>query len=165
MRTIKLCITLGLLSNMSAFASGSHPMIFQNNTNDTQLSVNYITGHKYSKCVSYVRPQTLNINPQDTEISKFMDKDARTCKEANKRASWVLKTADGSSAILTFKHERVRRSIIHTPYNDIIVVDGNKIAETDRANNFSTDFPVSYSFGSHYRLVFYSFSEVTLVSR
>ncbi|WHN66298.1 hypothetical protein [Cysteiniphilum sp. QT6929] len=165
MRTIKLCITLGLLSSMSAFASGSHPMTFQNNANDTQLSVNYITGHKYSKCVSYVRPHTLNINPQDAELSIFMDKDSRTCNSANKRASWVLKTADGSSTILTFKHEPVQDGRAYTTYNDIIVVDGNKIAETDILNDFSTDFPVSYNFGSHYRLVFDSFRNVRLVSR
>ncbi len=115
--------------------------------------------------LSYVRPQTLNINPQDAELSIFMDKDARTCNQANKRASWVLKTADGSSAILTFKHEAVQDGTTHIPYVDTIVVDGKVIALRNISNNFSTGFPVPYNFGSHYQLVFDSFSKVRLVSR
>lgn len=132
MKFKQLSTTMLLSASGGCFAAASHPITFQNDTNDTGLSVNYITGHKYSKCVTFVRPQALMIAPGDAEISIFRDKNSKTCRNANKRASWMLKAANGSEVVLTFKHEPESKDIfdVHA-WKDSLVINGEKVKEND----------------------------------
>ncbi|GGF99828.1 MULTISPECIES: hypothetical protein [Cysteiniphilum] len=132
MKFKQLSAMASLLTSGGCFASSLHPVTFQNDTNDTGLSVNYITGHKYSKCISYVSPQALMIAPDGAEISNFKDRDNNSCSKANKRASWILKVAGGGEAIITFKREPSSKDIFNVyTWNEFLVVNGEKVKAND----------------------------------
>ncbi|WHN66308.1 hypothetical protein [Cysteiniphilum sp. QT6929] len=153
MRFKQLGAMLLLFTSWGCFASSLHPVTFQNDTNDTGLSVNYITGHKYSKCVSYVSPQALMIAPDGAEISNFKDRDNNSCSKANKRASWILKVAGGGEAIVTFKREPQYSDIfgVYT-WSEFLVINGEEVKVND-----------IISFGN-YQLKVNSMNHVTLIA-
>ncbi len=95
-----------LLAAAFGFAASSHPVNFHNDRRDTGISVQYLTGHKYSKCVSYVRPSALMISPGQMQTSTFRDKDSRSCWNDDKYASWLIRTADDASVLVKLMHHK-----------------------------------------------------------
>ncbi|WHN66307.1 hypothetical protein [Cysteiniphilum sp. QT6929] len=116
-----------LLTATFGFSASSHPVNFHNDRKDTAISIQYLTGHKYSKCVSYVRPPTLMVNPGQVQTSTFRDKDHLSCNGIDKYASWLIRTVDDASAIVTLRHDRTGDWVTYIEINGHIVNNGDTV--------------------------------------
>ncbi|WHN66297.1 hypothetical protein [Cysteiniphilum sp. QT6929] len=106
MKLKQLTPVLFLIISSHAFAASSHPVTFQNNAGG-DVNVNYLKGHAYSKCVSYVDPAHLTIPMNAAKTSVFEDRDSRSCLNGNKRASWEIIAPNIDKIVITLEHKKI----------------------------------------------------------